>query len=46
MSDLVKIICMAEAEGELAEPFYRKYWVHPVIGDRQSDKSFDIFFDN
>lgn len=49
MSNLVKILCMAEAEGELdppTEPSYRKYWVHPINSVRRSDERFDIFFDN
>lgn len=49
MSNLSKILCIAEAMGELDSPTVpkrRKYWVHPLNIDSQDDNTFNLFFDN
>lgn len=47
MSSLAEILCLAEAAGELDEPFpskRRRYWVHPLNSSRESDMRFTTFF--
>lgn len=49
MSNLSKILCIAEAMDELDSPTVpkrRKYWIHPLNIDSQDDKTFDLFFDS
>ncbi|XP_026821629.1 uncharacterized protein LOC113560047 [Rhopalosiphum maidis] len=48
MSSLLKIICMAEAAGELDEPTHkrRRYWVYPIHSSNEHDIRFQVFYDN
>ena len=47
---ILKIICAAEATGELDEPtsskINRKYWVHPLNSKRDEENSFLDFYDS
>jgi len=49
MSSLAEILCLAEAAGELDEPMSskrRRYWVHPLNSNRESDMRFTTFFND
>lgn len=44
----LKVLCAAEAAGELDEPTppKRRYWVHPLNSDREKNKNFSEFYGN
>jgi len=45
---LLKVLCVAEAAGELDEPTTskRRYWVHPLNSDREKNNNFLEFYGN
>lgn len=45
-SKILEVLWLADEAGLLDEPSERKYWVHPLIENRENSKKFLVFFND